>query len=128
MPDSSERIAQLIREGRKIEAIKLLRETTGISLKRAKAEIDRLEGRLSAPTPRPEAQPDDGRALLREVDALIGQGRKIEAIKLLRERTGVGLKEAKQQVDAMSGGGRGGCLTVALLVVGLTSLLSALGA
>ena len=35
-----------------------------------------------------------------DVDALLRAGQKIEAIKLVRERTGVGLKEAKDIVDA----------------------------
>jgi large subunit ribosomal protein L7/L12 len=33
------------------------------------------------------------------VEELVRAGRKIEAIKLLREETGLGLKEAKDQVD-----------------------------
>jgi len=33
--------------------------------------------------------------------ALLRAGRKLEAIKLLRQRTGVGLKEAKEAVDAL---------------------------
>jgi hypothetical protein len=36
-----------------------------------------------------------------EVRALIQEHRKIYAIKLLREKTGLGLKEAKDTVDAM---------------------------
>lgn len=38
------------------------------------------------------------------VQALIVANRKIEAIKEVREVTGLGLKEAKDLVDAMSGG------------------------
>ena len=44
---------------------------------------------------------NDGRysdAVLQAVDA----GRKIEAIKLLREETGLGLKEAKDEVDRLA--------------------------
>lgn len=37
-------------------------------------------------------------AVLQAVDA----GRKIDAIKLLREQTGLGLKEAKQEIDQLS--------------------------
>lgn len=36
-----------------------------------------------------------------EVRALVQQRRKIEAIKLVRERTGIGLKEAKDCVEAL---------------------------
>jgi Ribosomal protein L7/L12 C-terminal domain len=36
---------------------------------------------------------------------LLAEGRKIEAIRLYRERTGVGLKEAKDAVDRIQQGG-----------------------
>ncbi len=39
-----------------------------------------------------------------EIDALLRRGRKIEAIKVYRELTGVGLKEAKNAVDAFQAG------------------------
>ncbi|GAA2146117.1 ribosomal protein bL12 [Glycomyces algeriensis] len=38
---------------------------------------------------------------LTEVRALIGQGKKIQAIKVYRELTGVGLKEAKDAVEML---------------------------
>ena len=38
-----------------------------------------------------------------EVFQLLAQGRKIEAIKLIREETGLGLAEAKELVEAISG-------------------------
>jgi ribosomal protein L7/L12 len=34
----------------------------------------------------------------------IAAGRKIEAIKLLRERTGIGLREARDAIEAMERG------------------------
>jgi hypothetical protein len=40
----------------------------------------------------------------RSVEDLIAAGRKIEAIKLYRQKQGVGLKEAKEAVDAMARG------------------------
>ena len=36
-----------------------------------------------------------------DVQALVRERRKIEAIKALRERTGIGLKEAKDRIDAL---------------------------
>ena len=42
----------------------------------------------------------EGQSLSSEVIAAIDQGRKIDAIKLLREETGLGLKEAKHAVEA----------------------------
>lgn len=46
-------------------------------------------------------QASDGPGFMDEVRALANNGRKIEAIKLYRESTGVGLKEAKDAVEAM---------------------------
>jgi ribosomal protein L7/L12 len=42
--------------------------------------------------------------LRQQVSALLSEGQKIEAIKLYRERTGVGLKEAKDAVEAIQRG------------------------
>ena len=42
-----------------------------------------------------------GNSMLAEVVALLRQNRKIEAIKVYREQTGVGLKEAKDVIDNM---------------------------
>lgn len=39
---------------------------------------------------------------LEQIESLIFAGKKIEAIKLVREQTGLGLKEAKDFVDAHS--------------------------
>lgn len=48
-----------------------------------------------------EATPmSDEQSLSEAVVAAIRQGRKIEAIKLLREETGLGLKESKEAVEA----------------------------
>ena len=41
-----------------------------------------------------------GSGLPADVIAALHEGRKIDAIKLLREQRGIGLKEAKQEVDA----------------------------
>lgn len=41
--------------------------------------------------------------LEREVRSLLGQGRKIEAVKLYKEHTGCGLKDAKNAVEALQG-------------------------
>lgn len=44
---------------------------------------------------------DVGPALRSEIESAIVAGRKIEAIKLLREATGMGLKESRDAVEAM---------------------------
>lgn len=36
------------------------------------------------------------------IESLVAAGRKIDAIKLVRQETGLGLKEAKDQIDELS--------------------------
>ncbi len=84
-----------------IEAIKRLRGATGLGLKEAKDVVDAyLQGR-----PVPALPPSGGAASFASVPpavlAALHQGQKIEAIRLLREHTGLGLKEAKDVVDAL---------------------------
>jgi hypothetical protein len=55
---------------------------------------------LSAPS-RPMVRVGDERIDNEEIRALIRADRKIEAVKLVRERTGLGLAEAKDAVEAL---------------------------
>ena len=48
----------------------------------------------------PTSGPQD--ALERQVRELLAEGRKIEAIKVYRERTGVGLADAKEAVERIA--------------------------
>ncbi len=77
----------------------------------------------------PEAQGALPEEIEAEVLAILENGRKIEAIKLYRERTGAGLKEAKDAVEALArqhgiGASGSGCAGAVLMV----SLLSAAAA
>jgi ribosomal protein L7/L12 len=88
-----------IAAGRKIEAIKLYREATGAGLAEAKEAVELIEAG-QPPKSGTNASLDDNQAL-RAVSGLVAKGSKIEAIKRYREATGVGLKEAKDAVDAL---------------------------
>ncbi len=55
----------------------------------------------SARIPAPGAVPEDMEDLAREVVPLLARKQKIDAIKLVRSRTGLGLKEAKDWVEAI---------------------------
>jgi len=62
------------------------------------------DARHSAPhaRPAPALQPDEAAVLaIPEIAAALVGGNKIEAIKLVRERTGLGLKEAKELVERL---------------------------
>jgi ribosomal protein L7/L12 len=68
-------------------------------LVRIEQKLDTLLASLGLGAGGPMAAGDDPR--MAEVRALAAGGRKIEAIKVYREITGLGLKEAKDAVDAM---------------------------
>jgi ribosomal protein L7/L12 len=101
--------AELLRQlqrGNKIQAIKLLREYSGLGLKEAKDAVEALERSPAAPlpgpaparpAPAPGASPDDDP----EVRLLLQRGNKIAAVKRVRELTGWGLKESKDYVDRL---------------------------
>jgi ribosomal protein L7/L12 len=94
-------INALVAGGNKIEAIKRVRELTGMGLKEAKDYVEALP--LTGTTP-PVSNTSAAPAIsaaLSEVYLLAQQGNKIQAIKRYRELTGVGLKEAKDFVEAM---------------------------
>lgn len=121
--NNPQRIAELIQQGKKLEAIKLLRETTGISLQEAKEQVEQLMAEIDTGTV-PDAGATDHATVPPDVLELARAGRKIEAIKRLREQTGIGLKEAKERVDAALGdqGSGGGCAPVLLVGLAVLSL------
>ncbi|MFY0523713.1 hypothetical protein ACN28I_11185 [Archangium gephyra] len=99
----------LVREGRTIDAIKRYRELTGEGLKESKEAVEQLAAgrtpsfspgalqRLTG-TPPGESLPSGQQA---ELERLIVEGKKIEAIKLHRQLARTGLKESKDAVEAL---------------------------
>lgn len=94
-------IYDLIRDGRTIEAIKRYRERYGVGLAEAKSAVEHMR----------DGQPatNDSQALARRepgdlvsIKDLVLRGNKIQAIKLYREQTGVGLREAKAAIEQMA--------------------------
>jgi ribosomal protein L7/L12 len=116
----SGRVLALVRDGRKIEAIKLYRDITGAGLKEAKDAVEALERDGSLPT-----KPNGSSAGDADIVDLLRAGQKIRAIKLYRDRTGSALADAKNAVEAMarthgipaSQSGCGSAVLAALLVV-----------
>jgi ribosomal protein L7/L12 len=108
-PDGDRDVRVLLASGQKIQAIKLVRELTGIGLKEAKDYVESLpsiplnEARLAAS----DTHVDNSGAHLAdlsadpELRALLAAGNKIAAIKRVRELTGMGLKAAKDFVDSL---------------------------
>jgi ribosomal protein L7/L12 len=110
-------LALLVQQGQKIPAIKLYRERTGAGLKEAKDAVEAIAAG-EVPAGKVTTPPSDD-----EIISLLQQGQKIPAIKLYRERTGAGLKESKEAVEAMAAEqgiaspARAGCLGAVILVL-----------
>jgi ribosomal protein L7/L12 len=102
-----ERVRALLRQRQKIQAIKLVRERTGIGLKEAKDAVEELErtDRLPADLPSGRGMKARGAPVagefLAEARHLKERRRAIEAVKLIRAHTGLGLKEAKDLYDSL---------------------------
>jgi ribosomal protein L7/L12 len=105
-PDSLEgQIRSLMQAGRKIEAIKIYRQETGSGLKEAKDAVEALaawQPIAGRSVKSAEESGIDPNSLEGQVLALVQAQKKILAIKVYREQTGVGLKQAKDAVEALA--------------------------
>jgi ribosomal protein L7/L12 len=106
-PDQFDKIRELVRGGNKIEAIKIYRGMTSVGLKEAKDAVEALAAGQSIQVPAlAAASPtlENSAEPLAEIKRLVQQGNKIEAIKIYRRMTNVGLSEAKTAVEALAAG------------------------
>jgi len=96
-------VTHLLASGKKIQAIKVLREATGLPLAEAKHLVDDWDRTVSAPTARADTSvPSQAEIDLEsEAQAVRVSAGPIAAIKRVRERTGWGLAEAKAYVDRL---------------------------
>ncbi len=104
-------IEHLLMQGKKIPAIKLYREQSGLGLREAKDAVDLIENTLLVRGPSSfQAQAgdpvtEDSLPVLEVFDEEIRQcllkGNKIQAIKLYRQQSGLGLREAKEAIDRL---------------------------
>jgi ribosomal protein L7/L12 len=99
-------IGQLVRQGQKIEAIKLYREVFGTGLKEAKDAIDQLAAgkaivitNSSVQTTQESPFPAQNAQIEGEIRQILQDGGKIAAIKRYREIFNCGLAEAKIAVE-----------------------------
>lgn len=101
--DSSraKQILDLMARDQKIEAIKLYREWTGADLKQAKDAVEAMQRGMAVSISEPAAQTGAGAMVDDQIRALLAKKRKIEAIKVYRQATNVGLAEAKDYVESI---------------------------
>jgi ribosomal protein L7/L12 len=93
-----EKIRSVIAEGNKIDAIKLFRELTGAGLAEAKEAVEALQAGRPIRGIGIQSLSDED---VNEIQAAIFAGNKIEAIKVVRAATGMGLKGAKDFVESL---------------------------
>ncbi len=87
-----------LRAGNKIDAITIVREATGLGLKEAKDAVEQyVPG--DRPYRAPERRSFGGEAFPLAAVSALQNGRFIDAVKIVRQAQGGGLKEAKEAVD-----------------------------
>jgi ribosomal protein L7/L12 len=104
-PTLENEIRGLIQKGKIIEAVKLTRQVTGLGLKESKDLVDAMRAGLEVQiiaidqrkSPARGSDPDE---LEHTVAQLLADNKKIEAIKIYRQATGLGLKESKDAIEA----------------------------
>lgn len=93
-------VQDALQRGNLVEAIKLMRAGTGLGLKETKDALEAyMRGEPPATGFAPKALPA-GASLPAQVQEALDQGNKIEAVRRMRALTGMGLKEAKDAVEA----------------------------
>jgi ribosomal protein L7/L12 len=95
-------VQQALQRGQLIEAIKLLREHTGLGLAEAKHVLEAYAN--AVPGPKADAAAATAiqapPSMPAEAVTAMQRGNKIEAIRIYRAHNRVGLKEAKDAIDA----------------------------
>ena len=115
--DLEQQVRALLDQGQKIDAVKLYKDRTGVSLAEANQAVEAMQADAGPPSPA-----DLGGDLEAELLRLLGGGRKLEAVKLYKERMEVSLLEAKQAVESLAARHglapqRAGCLSMVLAIV-----------
>lgn len=89
---------QLLRNGNKIEAIKITRKKTGLGLKEAKNLIEQYSdsGEIKSHV---DLSLRDKSVMPVDAVAELNRGNKVAAIKIVRKQNRIGLKEAKDLVE-----------------------------
>ena len=98
LPDN---VLSALVKGDKMQAIRLLREQTGLGLHQAKDAVESYVPHDDAQGNHPAFNHSTASGdLPHMVVAAWQRGHKVEAVRLLREQTGLGLKEAKETLEA----------------------------
>lgn len=98
--DVLDEVLRCLSQGRKLEAVKILRNSAGISLLEAKQLADQLEAEQRSQTLL--AHDVSGGEWQIAAQQLLRSGKKLEAIKLCMQQTGSSLQLAKEKVEELA--------------------------
>jgi ribosomal protein L7/L12 len=102
VPDNSMQTRRELAQSNKIRAINVIRERTGMGQQAASDYIESLSNGTALALLSVEAWvPSNTLQFVVEANRLLEQGNRVQAIKRVRELTGMSLKEAKVYVDAL---------------------------
>lgn len=93
-----EKVRELLAAGRKIEAIKLYREETGLGLAEAKSAVEEIDAGGSHSV----KDPFEDKELVDKIVNMLERGEHMDAVKLYREQAGAGMMESKKAVDSIA--------------------------
>ncbi|SDE86169.1 Ribosomal protein L7/L12 C-terminal domain-containing protein [Mucilaginibacter pineti] len=96
-----QQIELLLSQNRKLEAVKLVVDTTHCGLKDAKEFVDNFKSEGFFDSTKPASKRDIDSELLK----LLADGNKLSAVKLYKEATGLGLAESKDYVENLQARG-----------------------
>lgn len=97
----TQNIKAMLLQGRKIEAIKYLKDNVSMGLKEAKDYVEGLTIEDEEKVTREPGLNNLDAETVEEARELLRQGHKMEAIKSIREESGISLKEAKEFVESL---------------------------
>jgi outer membrane protein assembly factor BamB/ribosomal protein L7/L12 len=105
-PESTlDEIRRLVESGNRIEAIKRYRQVYDVNLQEASDAIDALQaGRLATPSAEDSRSPEELTRALQEVQRLLADGDKVEAIRVYREVYDVSQTRATYAVEQIEAG------------------------
>jgi ribosomal protein L7/L12 len=99
-------VRALLGKDQKIAAIKRVREATGLGLAESKDYVEAIErGEAPLSTGALSSSSSSSSSWQEEAKAALKSGNKILAVKIVRDATGLSLKDAKDAVDALEVGG-----------------------
>jgi ribosomal protein L7/L12 len=100
-PEQVQKIHKQLHDRQLIQAVKIYRDATGVSLAEAKEAVEEMARNEYAKPPAGVRNYDDP-VLESKVKSLLSKGKKLDAVKIYRAEYGTSLKDATEAVERMA--------------------------